>query len=126
MNPLVRILWTQIPGSIGVAALADGTFRVDLGDGSSRIATGAEILSATKESKIAAINAECRSRLIARYGPPEEQVSRALGVYGQTERDAMEAGIAATIDASNTASNAVIAAADQAAVEAVTVTWPVI
>ena len=38
----------------------------------------------------------------------------------------METGIAATIDASNTASNAVIAAADIAAVEEVTVAWPVI
>lgn len=83
-------------------------------------------LPAAKERRIGAINAECKSRLFARYGPPEEQVSRALGVYGQAERDAMSAGIAATVDASNVASNAVISAVDLAAVEAVTVTWPVI
>ncbi len=83
-------------------------------------------LPAAKERRISAINAECKSRLFTRYGPPEEQVSRALGVYGQTERDVMSAGIAATVDASNVASNAVISAVDLAAVEAVTVTWPVI
>ena len=83
-------------------------------------------LPAAKAIKIAAINAECKSRLFSRYGPPEEQVSRALGIYGQAERDAMSAGIAATVDASNVASNAVISAVDLAAVEAVTVTWPVI
>lgn len=81
-------------------------------------------VSATKAERIAAINAECRSRLLARYGPAEEQVSRAIGVYGATEQSDMQAGIAATIDASNTASNAVLAAADIAAVEAVSVSWP--
>ena len=51
-------------------------------------------------------------------------MSRSIGVYGATEQAAMQTGIAATIDASNTASNAILAAADTAAVEAVTVTWP--
>ena len=83
-------------------------------------------LPAAKAGRIATINAECRARLLARYGPAEEQVSRSIGVYGATEQSAMQAGIAATIDASNTASNAVLAATDIAAVEAVTVTWPVI
>lgn len=103
-----------------------GTIYVQALDGTSRPATQAELLSAAKSVRVDAINTECKSRLFARYGPAEEQVSRALGIYGQAERDAIEAGIAATIDASNTASNAVIAAADVAAVEAVTVTWPVI
>ena len=76
--------------------------------------------------RIAAINAECRARLIARYGPAEEQVSRSIGVYGAQAQSDMQAGIAATIDASNVAQNAILAAADLAAVEAVTVTWPVI
>jgi hypothetical protein len=86
----------------------------------------AAALGVVKEHKIASINAECRSRLLARYGPAEEQVSRSIGVYGATEQQAMQAGIAATIDASNVASNAVLAAADEAAVEAVSVSWPVI
>lgn len=83
-------------------------------------------LPAAKALKIAAINAECRRRLIARFGPAEEQVSRSLGVYGAVERDAMQTGIAATIDASNVASDAVDAAQTIAAVEAVTVSWPAI
>jgi len=86
----------------------------------------AAALPAAKAARIANINAECRARLLARYGSAEEQVSRAIGVYGATEQADMQAGIAATIDASNTASNAVLAAADIAAVEAVTVTWPAI
>jgi hypothetical protein len=96
------------------------------GVGNIRPMNSAELLNRVRERKIAAINAECKARLIARYGPAEEQVSRSLGIYGATEQQAMQAGIAATIDASNTASNQVLAAADEAAVEAVTVTWPVI
>ena len=83
-------------------------------------------LPVSKRASIVAINAECRRRLIARYGSAEEQVSRAVGVYGVSERDAMEAGIASTIDASNMASDQVDAASTVAAVEAVTVAWPVI
>lgn len=86
----------------------------------------AAALPAAKWKRIEAINSECRVRLITRYGSAEEQVSRSLGIYGQVERDAMQTGIAATIDASNVASNSVLAAADIAAVEAVSVSWPAI
>lgn len=86
----------------------------------------AAMLPSAKAKRIESINAECRARLIARFGPAEEQVSRSIGVYGATEQSAMQAGIAATIDASNTASNAVLAATDIAAVEAVSASWPVI
>lgn len=123
---IVDSLTEQIASCVGVSDLGDGTYRIDFANADSRLATANELLAATKASKIDTINAECKSRLFARYGPAEEQVSRALGVYGQAERDAMQDGIASTIDASNTASNSVIAAADLAAVEAVTVTWPVI
>lgn len=84
------------------------------------------MLPASKAQRIAQINAECRARLIARYGTTEEQVSRSLGIYGTADRDAMIAGIADTIDASNVASNAVLAATTIQDVEAVTVTWPAI
>lgn len=110
----------------GVADNGDGTYRVDLFDGSTRLATGAEVLTAHKATRIDGINVEVRAKLIARYGSAEEQVSRAIGVYGATERSAMAAGIAATIDASNVAQNAILNAADVAAVEAVTVAWPAI
>lgn len=123
---MITIPRFEIPGLLGACDNGDGTYRLDFDAAPSRLATVAEILAATKVNKIDTINAECKARLFARYGPPEEQVSRALGVYGQVERDAMSAGIAATVDASNVASNAVISAADLAAVEAVTVTWPVI
>lgn len=83
-------------------------------------------LPAAMLERINAINDECRARLIARYGSAEEQVSRAIGVYGADEQAAMWTGIAATIDASNVARNEILAAVDIAAVEAVTVSWPVI
>lgn len=86
----------------------------------------AAMLPAAKAQRIAAINAECRARLIARFGDAAEQISRSIGVYGATEQAALATGVAATIDASNTASNAVLAAADIAEVEAVSVSWPAI
>lgn len=128
MHSLLLTLHLGMFAGMDVASVYEdgGKTIVQFNDGTSREVTNDEILTATKASKIDTINAECKSRLFARYGPPEEQVSRALGVYGQAERDAMSAGIAATVDASNVASNAVISAVDLAAVEAVTVTWPVI
>ncbi len=86
---------------------------------------GAE-LAAVKAIRIAAINAECRARLVARFGDALEKNSRAVGAYGPADQAALKPGIEAMIDASNAASNAVLAAADIAAVEAVTVTWPAI
>ena len=117
---------TQIPGVAGAASNGDGTYRLDLSAGGSRLATQAEILDATKAQRIANINAECRARLLARFGDAAEQVSRSLGIYGAAQKAALETGIAATVDASNAASDAVLAAATIQAVEAVTVTWPAI
>lgn len=114
----------SLPGVAGAAPNGDGTYRLDLAAGGSRQATAAEVLDAVKANRIAAINAECRARLIARYGTAEEQVSRSIGVYGATEQTALATGVAATIDASNTASNAVLAASTIEAVEAVSASWP--
>ncbi len=86
----------------------------------------AELLVISKMARIDAINAECRARLIARYGPPEKQVSIGIGVYGEQKMTQMKLGIEDMVDASNTASNAIIAATTLAEVEAVTVTWPTI
>ena len=122
---IISQLPTVVQDCIGAADLGGGTYRLDFA-ASSRAATAAEVLEAARAVRIAAINAECRARLIARYGPAEEQVSRSIGVYGAQAQSDMQAGIAATIDASNVAQNAILAAADIAAVEAVTVAWPVI
>lgn len=130
MIALVSMFPGAVAGCIGAGMLGAGRYRIDLSDGTSREATDAEVLQATQAQKIAVINAECRARLVARFGPAEEQVSRSLGIYGAAEKTALETGIAATIDASNTASDAVLAVAAGpdalAHVEAVTVTWPVI
>ncbi len=123
---LTRVLLDAGTAIAGVSDNGDGTYRVDLLDGSTRLATDAEILTAHKATRIEGINNEVRVKLISRYGSAEEQVSRAIGVYGATEQSVMAAGIAATIDASNVAQNAILNAADVAAVEAVTVAWPAI
>lgn len=81
-------------------------------------------LPATKAARIAQINAECESRILAVW-PLEKQVSALAGIYGAAQRTAMDALIAAHIDASNIASDAVTAATTVEAVEAVAVTWPV-
>ena len=86
----------------------------------------AAALPVAKAQRITAINTECRARLLTRFGDPAEQVSRSIGIYGTVEQSALSTGIAATIDASNTASDAVTAATTIEAVEAVAVTWPAI
>lgn len=80
-------------------------------------------LPAAKAARIVAINAECQTRILARW-PLEQQVSAQMGIYGAEQADACRAWIDAHIAASNTASDAVDAAATESAVEAVTVTWP--
>lgn len=117
---------------------SEADFRVSVNNDGERLTwlsaqvqpTSAQIaaaeLPASKATRIAAINAECRARLLTRFGDPAEQVSRSIGVYGATQKAALETGISATIDASNTASDLVTAATTVQEVEAVTVTWPVI
>ena len=108
----------------------DGVQTITNWSGATPQPTEAEIetaaLPAAKAARITAINAECRARLLARFGDPAEQVSRSIGIYGASEQAALSTGIAATIDASNTASDAVTAATTIEAVEAVAVTWPAI
>jgi hypothetical protein len=123
---MLVVLTQLVPGCIGAADNYDGTYRLDFADSTTRTATQAEILAATKAYRITAINAECRARLLARFGDPAEQVSRSIGIYGASEQSALSTGIAATVDASNTASDAVTAATTFAQVEAVAVTWPAI
>jgi hypothetical protein len=126
MNSIVVYLSQMIAGAVGAADYGDGTYRIDLDDGSSRAATAAEILAAYKARRIADLNLECKTRLIARYGTAEEQVSRSIGVYGVAEQQGMQVGISSTIDASNAACNVVLGSTTINQVEAVTATWPVI
>lgn len=106
----------------------DGVTYIEWLQGVEPLASDVEAaaLGAVQAARIAAINAECRARLVARFGDALDQNSRAVGAYGAAEQAALKPGIEAMIDASNTASNAVLAAADIAAVEAVAVTWPAI
>lgn len=106
------------------AGISGQVYQLTFSDGTSRLATQAEILAATKAARIEQINGDCRARLTAYYGDALEQVSRASGIYGPTAQANHAAGVLATIEASNVARDAVNAASDIATVEAVTVVWP--
>jgi len=128
-TPLDAALQMARPGAVANVdyfVVADGTWSWVGPNAPSQAEVDAQILPAAKTQRIDAINAECRARLIARFGPAEEQVSRSVGVYGAAEQAALKIGIELMVDAANAAQNAILAAADLAAVEAVTVTWPVI
>ena len=87
-------------------------------------ATQAEILTATKAARIAADRMECQRRIFE-YWPLQEQVTALAGNYEPGGLDSLAAWQIANIAASNTARDAINAAATVAAVEAVTVAWPV-
>ena len=102
----------------------DGTYTLFPSEGTSREATAAEILAATKSGAVAANRAECSSRIFARY-PAGRQLSALAGLYDPGNVAAMTDWIAANISAENAAADAIEAATTVEQVEAVTVAWPV-
>ena len=110
-------------GAIRAQLQPDGTVVVYMPGDELPVVPGPS-LADIKVGRINEINAECRSRILSAW-PLEKQVSATLGIYGQSELDAMTAFIDAHIDASNTACDDVDSALNQSAVEAVTVAWPV-
>ena len=85
-------------------------------------------LPAAKAQRIAANRAECSSRIYARY-PAGRQSSVALGIYSGAEAEAqaqiLKDWISDLVAAENSAADLIEAAQSVAAVEAVTVAWPV-
>lgn len=85
-------------------------------------------LPAAKAATIASNRSQCSIRIYARY-PAGRQSSVALGIYSGAEAEAqaaiMKNWIADMVAAENTAADAIEAATTVAAVEAVTVAWPV-
>jgi len=120
---IVQIL-AENAQAIGASALATGEYRIDFADGTTRLATTAEILAATKEHAIAANRAECSARIYARY-PIGRQLSSLAGLYDSDNVATMTDWIAANVAAENTAADAIEAATTVQQVEAVTVAWPV-
>lgn len=116
---------SEIDGVVGIWP-HDGVYELQFADGTARAATTNELFIATKAMRIESDRQECRRRLIEHYGDALEQVSRASGLYGATAQANHAAGVEACIDASNTARDAINAAQSVAAVEAVTVAWPVL
>lgn len=82
-------------------------------------------LPTAKSLRVTDIRAQAQARILAKY-PLWRQTNAALGVYPQAYASQMQADIAAVIEASNAAEDAVTAAADVAAVDAVNPNWPVI
>ena len=81
-------------------------------------------LPAAKHFAIAANRAECSRRIFERY-PTGRQLSALAGLYDSANVATMTDWIAANIAAENTAADAIEAATTVAAVEAVSVSWPV-
>ncbi len=81
-------------------------------------------LPASKAAAIAANRDECSSRIYARY-PAGRQLSALAGLYDSANVATMTDWIASNISAENAAADAIEAATTVAAVEAVTVAWPV-
>ena len=81
-------------------------------------------LPAAKAAAIAANRAECSRRIFARY-PAGRQLSALAGLYDSANVATMTDWIASCIAAENTAADLIEAATTVAAVEAVTVAWPV-
>jgi len=81
-------------------------------------------LPAAKAAAIAAHRAECSGRIYARY-PAGRQLSALAGLYDSANVATMTDWIAACIAAENAAADAIEAATTVAAVEAVSVSWPV-
>ncbi len=81
-------------------------------------------LPAAKAASIAANRAECSNRIYARY-PAGRQLSALAGLYDSANVATMVDWIAANVAAENTAADSIEAATTVAAVEAVSVSWPV-
>ena len=81
-------------------------------------------LPAAKAAAISSHRAECSSRIFERY-PAGRQLSASFGLYDSANVATMVDWIAANVAAENTAADAIEAATTVAAVEAVTVAWPV-
>lgn len=113
-----------VAGAVGALYVADlDLYKLDFADGTTRDATAAEVLAATQAASIAAINSECSRRILTVW-PHEKQASALAGRYGAVKLAEMQAWQTDHVDASNAASNSVLAAVDVAAVDAVQVAWP--
>ena len=110
-------------GAVRAALQTNGTVLVYM-PGDTLPPAPVPTLAELKAERIAAINADCTARILARW-PLEKQISALAGVYGPAEMAAMTAWVDDHIAASNTATSAVFDATTQTAMEAVTVTWPV-
>ncbi|MBK8108694.1 MAG: hypothetical protein IPK42_24920 [Betaproteobacteria bacterium] len=78
MTQIIEYLPSLVAGCVGAANQVDGAYRLDF-VGSSRLATAAEILAATKVARIAASRAECSRRIFERY-PAGRQLSALAGL----------------------------------------------
>ena len=114
----------SVASANGARMREENVYELTFDDGPTRIATTAEIFAATKLASIDANRAECSNRIYERY-PAGRQLSALAGIYDAANVRAMHDWIASCIAAENTAADLIEAAQSVAAVEAVTVAWPV-
>lgn len=112
----------QLAGDAGGQRIAEWNYHLPQ---PTKAEIDAAMLPAIRAAVIEQINTEASLRILESY-PLEKQSSANLGIYPQAYTDKMIADIAAVIQASNDACDAVLAAVDVVGVGAVTVNWPVI
>jgi hypothetical protein len=110
-NDYARIVWEDTRPLPTLAAVQAAWASIELDD--------------AKQTALAAIRADARKRIYAKYSV-ETQLSATAGVYPPAFLDQMRTDIAAVIAASNAAEDAVLAAVSVDAVATITPTWPAI
>jgi len=125
----IRFLYPDMTfGPLGMCEISGATGEIIAWRSGSAQPTPSELsaaeLPAAKAVAIAANRAECSRRIFERY-PPGRQLSALAGLYDSANAAAMHEWIARNIAAENAAADAIEAATTVAAVEAVTVAWPV-
>ena len=128
---VARYLSGKEPGSgfWRVERESNGSEKIAIWDASlgpmpTQVEIDAAALPAVKAYRIPFNRAECSRRIFERY-PAGRQLSALAGLYDPGNVAAMTDWIAANISAENAAADAIEAATTVAAVEAVTVAWPV-
>jgi len=92
---MLTILTNSIPSCVGAADNNDGTYRIDLLDGTSRLATDTEVLEARRANAIQQIKTLAGEKILARY-PLTKQLNmaamatdlqhrRIIGTFTQTD-----------------------------------------
>ena len=113
-----------VPGCVGAAENSDGTYRLDFANGTSRLATDAEVLQAAIASRVVDLKIEVEQYIDAGIKPVTRDMLRD-GVLSATVADAVREFIADCYTECNSTMDAVEAVAVLAEVDDPAPIYPV-